>query len=168
MQPTKCTAKPTSPPPAHSRSSLRLPAPPPPPPKRISYLGVHRPAPPRPRKPTPPLPPQQQQHSHCPPPVKFAPARLPASFRIPPPPPTTPPRLIPFPNQHYRSFSAPNPPAFSLQRCIYDKPTNNDTKDVEDAAQVNEEEETPISAFKHWLSLLSEHSIPRPFREVLS
>jgi len=29
-------------------------------------------------------------------------------------------------------------------------------------------EETPLSAFKHWLSLLSEHSIPRPFREVLS
>jgi len=50
-------------------------------------------------------------------------------------------------------------------------PPIQETKAKEDVVVVSEKsqpEETALSAFKHWLSLLSEDAIPPGFREILS
>jgi hypothetical protein len=101
-----------------------------------------------------------QQHQPPPtPPKRLVPAPLPPNFRIAPNP-TTPLRLIPFPSQNQRSFSAP-----SSLWCSQGPPRS---LGHSDEVQEEEVKETALSAFQHWLSLLSEQTIPMPFRQVLA
>jgi hypothetical protein len=121
-----------------------------PPIQKISYLPVRRQRSPSPAPPKPATPSQATTTLPPLPSRRLVPAALPPGFRIPPP---SPPRLLPFPNQHQRCFSAPTPPL----------PTSN-----HGLREDKGEDSAAVLSFKHWLSSFSEHSIPLPFREVLA
>lgn len=164
-------AKPTPPPPPPAYRTQ----PPSPAIRSISYLPNPAPIPqsssilqvPTPRQFTsqaPPAPLPLPQNLRFPPPVHRAP--YPPSPRIAS---TQVPRLLPFPNQHQRSVSAPPAPDLSS----YGYPSwmleADDDGEEEDGGEQKDEgaKESALSAFQHWLSLFPEHSIPLPFRDML-
>lgn len=98
---------------------------------------------------------------------------LPPALRIPPPAPkliipAPEPRLLPFPNQHKRCYSAPLPPSSLTWSSDEEKGVTFNL--VED--EVDEKEcvgETPGSAFVHWLSLFSrDYVIPPAFQKLMN
>lgn len=179
---TKETTKESSPKPAPKAPTVSyLPArllarPPPPPPPSTSPTSTKAPSTKAPctHLPSyilrPSAPPSYISRPSAPPsPSKrLSPTPLPPKLHIPL---SQPPRLIPFPNQHKRCCSAPLPPASPAYGGL--RWSSDDEKVVAFKMEgIREDgdgkEDTPLSAFVHWLSLFShEYVIPPAFQRFL-
>lgn len=179
---------------------LHAPRPPPPPPPEIPKSSTPAPSPASPSPSTKSqstaapsyrtrqttAPSYRSRPSAPPSPVKqHVPALLPLPPKlvipIPDPRSTTPPRLIPYPNQHKRCYSAPLPPGSltwssssdeehvgkAVTFKMIEESEGRGLKETDNG--VKEGGETPGSAFVHWLVLFSrDYVIPPAFQKLMN